>query len=53
MPTSGRLALVLLGSLAATREMWQLQLPCWSRHFERIARDYHGHGKGLEPSRMG
>ena len=52
MPTSGRPALVLLGSLAATREMWQLQLPFWSRHFEPIAWDYHGHGNGLEPSRM-
>ena len=52
MTTSGRPALVLLGSLAATHEMWQLQLPFWSRDFEPIAWDYHGHGNGLEPSRM-
>jgi 3-oxoadipate enol-lactonase len=52
MTTSGRPALVLLGSLAATREMWHLQMPFWSRHFDLIAWDYHGHGNGLEPSRM-
>ena len=52
MTTSGRPALVLLGSLAATRAMWNLQLPYWSRHFDLIPWDYHGHGNLLEPSRM-
>ncbi len=47
-----RPTVLLLGSLAATRTMWQWQQPAWSRHFDLIAWDYHGHGNDRDAASM-
>lgn len=46
---TGNKTIVLLHGLGSTKQDWDKQIPCFSKHFRVIAVDLRGHGKSTIP----